>query len=333
MPSYSQTPLTFDGGHLVEGTATAPKWSWHAHIFAQYLYDIGLASGSSQVRGGLNLGLGLPAGLEVALAMPMGWTAGVKHVRAIDPSPRDFHGMGEQGPAIGDLQAALLWSAFDSGKGGLGLLLGAKAGAPTGNHERLMGEGGFSVEPFVALAFQLFGTRLSLNLGYRIRPEHVYHGANGRFEQDDELIWRTGLRIPRKYDVAWSVEAEGTIGMATREGPWPSSKSRPVWIGVGVDFPVSRLYRLGLFTGGTLVGETAPTFSAGLTFAWLPVLPDEDKDGVGGISDECPLLKEDMDGYLDGDGCPDPDNDRDGFPDDEDQCPQSPGSDFSEDGC
>jgi hypothetical protein len=51
------------------------------------------------------------------------------------------------------------------------------------------------------------------------------------------------------------------------------------------------------------------------------------------VADECPLLAEDRDGYEDGDGCPDHDNDGDGFPDDEDQCPDQPAGDFSDDGC
>ena len=85
--------------------------------------------------------------------------------------------------------------------------------------------------------------------------------------------------------------------------------------------------------GFGVVGEAVPTVTAGLTFSWQPVLPDEDKDGIGGSADECPLLKEDKDGFEDTDGCPDLDNDKDSFPDDEDRCPLKAGDDFSEDGC
>jgi len=51
------------------------------------------------------------------------------------------------------------------------------------------------------------------------------------------------------------------------------------------------------------------------------------------VSDRCPLLAEDRDGFEDDDGCPDRDNDRDGFPDDEDRCPLDPADKSSEDGC
>ena len=49
--------------------------------------------------------------------------------------------------------------------------------------------------------------------------------------------------------------------------------------------------------------------------------PDADHDGVRGDADRCPSEPEDLDGYGDGDGCPDPDNDLDGRLDEVDQCP------------
>jgi hypothetical protein len=47
---------------------------------------------------------------------------------------------------------------------------------------------------------------------------------------------------------------------------------------------------------------------------------DNDKDAVADTVDSCPLVAEDRDGFLDGDGCPDPDNDGDGLIDDRDAC-------------
>ena len=49
--------------------------------------------------------------------------------------------------------------------------------------------------------------------------------------------------------------------------------------------------------------------------------PDQDKDGVADEDDRCPLCAEDLDGFDDGDGCPETDNDRDGLADARDQCP------------
>lgn len=50
------------------------------------------------------------------------------------------------------------------------------------------------------------------------------------------------------------------------------------------------------------------------------VLVDRDQDGVADSVDTCPDVAEDLDGFRDVDGCPDPDNDGDGLPDDVDRC-------------
>ncbi|MCP3100814.1 OmpA family protein [Myxococcus sp. K15C18031901] len=54
----------------------------------------------------------------------------------------------------------------------------------------------------------------------------------------------------------------------------------------------------------------------------LPPAPvDTDGDGIIDSEDRCPAEAEDLDGFEDADGCPDPDNDKDGIPDTVDACP------------
>jgi hypothetical protein len=329
----AEPPLTPDAGHVVEGTAVSPAFSWHASVTAGYAYGLGVADRASRARADLAFGLGLPLDLEAAVALPAALTLGARGQDGAAPGMWSLEGMGEDGLAVGDLRAALLWRALDSSRGGLGLLLGIEATALTGENASLMGEGGFTAEPLVSLAAQTLGVRVSLNLAYRIRPEHVALLDGADFEQDDDLVWRAGVRIPVKGGVAWSIEGEGAIGMATDEGLWPSSRSRPVWLGAGVDLPIGRLHRFGLLAGVGIAGRMSPAFSGGARFTFLPVLPDEDKDGVAGGADECPLIPEDTDGYEDADGCPDLDNDGDGFPDDEDRCPLEPARSDAENGC
>lgn len=57
------------------------------------------------------------------------------------------------------------------------------------------------------------------------------------------------------------------------------------------------------------------------------VVGDKDTDGdhIFDSRDQCILEPEDMDGYLDDDGCPDPDNDADQVADLDDFCPNTPG--------
>ncbi|MBW2688001.1 MAG: OmpA family protein [Deltaproteobacteria bacterium] len=60
--------------------------------------------------------------------------------------------------------------------------------------------------------------------------------------------------------------------------------------------------------------------------------PDNDGDGVLDVNDGCPNDAEDIDGFEDEDGCPDPDNDGDGILDVDDQCPNEPGT-IENNGC
>jgi hypothetical protein len=54
--------------------------------------------------------------------------------------------------------------------------------------------------------------------------------------------------------------------------------------------------------------------------------PDKDNDGdtIADGMDKCPNEAEDFDSFQDTDGCPDPDNDGDGILDERDQCPDKP---------
>lgn len=63
---------------------------------------------------------------------------------------------------------------------------------------------------------------------------------------------------------------------------------------------------------------------------------DADRDGIPLGVDRCPDRAEDIDGWVDGDGCPDKDDDQDGIPDDVDRCPRrsgGPSRDPAEHGC
>jgi outer membrane protein OmpA-like peptidoglycan-associated protein len=68
----------------------------------------------------------------------------------------------------------------------------------------------------------------------------------------------------------------------------------------------------------------------------LPRGGDLDGDGLDHHVDDCPEEPEDLDGVLDGDGCPDPDDDADGVPDADDGCPleaETANGYEDEDGC
>lgn len=66
-----------------------------------------------------------------------------------------------------------------------------------------------------------------------------------------------------------------------------------------------------------------PKFAFQFQFGWNGFLAvqDDDRDGIKNDKDRCPADAEDIDGFQDEDGCPDPDNDNDGIPDVKDKCP------------
>ncbi len=83
-------------------------------------------------------------------------------------------------------------------------------------------------------------------------------------------------------------------------------------------------------SGGTAIpltsesSVTTPEYRFVLGARYAPLGRDSDGDGVADRDDLCPDQKEDIDGFEDQDGCPDPDNDRDGIPDTVDRCRDEP---------
>jgi hypothetical protein len=95
--------------------------------------------------------------------------------------------------------------------------------------------------------------------------------------------------------------------------------------GLGVDLTIAPFLDLrpGIRATWTVEEEVALRLTVGLA-VHSPRRFDRDGDGVSDRSDRCPDQPEDLDGFEDGDGCPDPDNDRDGVPDGVDACPVVP---------
>jgi hypothetical protein len=296
------------------------------------MYGPGLAQNASQFRTDFLLGLGLPWKFEIGATFPFAVTTGKSLYQTV--SGETISMFDRTGPSTADIRIHLLWNAKSSENGGLEILFGLFGFLPTGSNNKLSGEGSASMEALFSLTASLLSTRISFNIAYKIRNSHFAKLKNGDlFEQDDDLIWRIAVRIPKQNDVAWSIEARGAIGVATDEGFWPERHSRPVWIGGGIDFPFVKIHRFGFFGDAAITGAVGPSVILGFRFTGAVKIPDEDKDGIISIRDECPMLKEDLDGFMDYDGCPDLDDDHDGFPDIEDKCPLIPASDFSDDGC
>jgi hypothetical protein len=88
------------------------------------------------------------------------------------------------------------------------------------------------------------------------------------------------------------------------------------------------------WTGEAPLGTPRVRFELGIRYA--PEGRDTDADGVIDRDDSCADALEDVDGFQDRDGCPDPDNDGDRIPDAKDRCrdqPETVDGFADEDGC
>jgi outer membrane protein OmpA-like peptidoglycan-associated protein len=93
-------------------------------------------------------------------------------------------------------------------------------------------------------------------------------------------------------------------------------------------------YATGALGTGIIAGVGSPDLRVAAVLGWRGAECgpfDSDGDGIMDGQDACPDVPEDMDGYLDNDGCPD-DNDGDGVPDEQDACPSVAGA-AELDGC
>ena len=132
--------------------------------------------------------------------------------------------------------------------------------------------------------------------------------------QDTDGMFHGGLGLKYRVGDRWGVRLDG------RALTPPSTANS----GVTVDFEVL----LGLYTTlGKSEKKAEPA----------PEQPkDSDGDGIYDDADKCPDQKEDVDQYVDDDGCPDLDNDGDGIPDEKDECPndaETANGVDDEDGC
>jgi outer membrane protein OmpA-like peptidoglycan-associated protein len=182
--------------------------------------------------------------------------------------------------------------------------------------------------------------RWAFNLGYRLvlaeGPTFQIPGG-AAFEYDDSLTFGLGASVNLvrdRLDLVAELYGNTTIGSFF---DW-SAGGVPMEVSTGLKIFVERNSYLYL---GAATGAFGPGYSAAAVrvfAAWIfePSIGDRDGDGIKDDVDQCPDDPEDLDDYMDTDGCPDPDNDRDQILDVDDECPFIPedrDGDEDEDGC
>ena len=194
---------------------------------------------------------------------------------------------------------------------------------PTGNDLAFRGDGGVTVQPELLFAAHVGRVAFLLDGGYRYRSHHPAAIAWG-----DEITLGGGVTVglTDALDLRVEVTAEKEVNEAIP----------------GADFPVEALGGLSyaasdaveLFAGASRgitdgIGEPNVRIIGGVRYRHHAEphegFGDRDGDGVRDKDDRCPDEAEDIDGFEDQDGCPDPDNDHDGIPDEDDECPELAG--------
>ncbi len=224
------------------------------------------------------------------------------------------------GTGIGDLRFVARGLLFgpDEGASGAAMALYVDAAFPTGGEEDFRSEG-FRIEP--GIAFDLvFGSRVraGANLGYLIRPET----DAGNLEVDDALTWAVASDIVvgevGRFHIVPEINGQTVVANVDDRD---SAESPIELLAGGKHFFDAGPFLEGGFGVGLRNGFGTPDFRTFLGLGWHnEPNGDPDGDGLIGADDNCPDRPEDVDGFEDGDGCPDPDNDFDGIADGDDAC-------------
>jgi hypothetical protein len=179
-----------------------------------------------------------------------------------------------------------------------------------------LGEQSFTFVPEVAVSRTFDGLKLATNVGVRLRGAPTQIGdtdIGNELTCRAAVAWRIGSSSP--------VELAASVSGATRLAePFAEPSESPLEVLTGISWQPAPFVKLtGGIGAGLVGGYGVPDARAfvGLQFSSR----DVDGDGLDDTTDRCPQQAEDVDGHVDGDGCPDADNDGDGVDDAGDGCP------------
>jgi len=162
--------------------------------------------------------------------------------------------------------------------------------------------------------------RLSTDLGYAFRNDITLPAGA---EIGDALTFGVGAIWELLDDrLALIAEMFGRTGFGGRQ-------QTPIEMLGGAKYHHEKGFTVGFGAGGGVNrGIGAPDYRLLGTIGYaMPeeatprLTRDRDEDGLSDADDRCPKDAEDLDGFEDDDGCPDPDNDGDGIPDADDGAP------------
>jgi OmpA-OmpF porin, OOP family len=236
------------------------------------------------------------------------------------------------GGGLGDLRVEGKILAVGPGLGqGFSLSVAPGLTLPTGNDGKYQGDKTLTGRLRAIAEFRAETVRAAAMVGGLFRDESRVFGA----VVGPQLLYGVGGEVKVHRDVGLIAEIFGRSGLSDFGELYEDANPAEADLGMRVALPRAVSLTLGGGLGFNR-GIGSPRFRGFLLATWAPDLRDADGDGVSDSADRCAGQAEDLDGYRDGDGCPDPDNDLDNVPDAQDRCPTDPediDQHQDEDGC
>ena len=179
------------------------------------------------------------------------------------------------------------------------------------------GERNVTIRPRLAAEFVLGDIRAVTNVGFigRVKSSQFFSTEVGQqftYGVGGEYAFWHGMGMT----ISALAEFVGRNGLSAELDANPIEADAGFRLGFGWGLEVTAGAGAGIIKA---VGS--PLWRTFVAVRWSPNRKDADGDGVPDYRDKCPNQAEDMDGFQDSDGCPDPDNDKDGIPDLRDKCP------------
>jgi outer membrane protein OmpA-like peptidoglycan-associated protein len=190
---------------------------------------------------------------------------------------------------------------------------------------------------------QTSGPTLGFRVRYRFTDRWAVEGAAGGF--GEPMDPRLELHYFLNPDIGANLQPflAGGWGAFVLEGHpndlWDAGVGLNAQLTPVLDWRTDLRYRVlhvNMETEGGFFGTTGVELHTPRVKPPPPPPPDTDGDGFIDSADMCPIEAEDLDAYVDTDGCPDPDNDTDGVLDSFDACPmvaEDPDTFQDQDGC
>jgi outer membrane protein OmpA-like peptidoglycan-associated protein len=282
----------------------------------------------------LQVGIGLSPYFSLTIDAPV-----VLWQQGFDPASADNPNLNPElvASGISDIRVTPKIAMIDLDKYPIGVAIMSELDIPMNNGGSFLSEEEFSAMPMMAVEVadksvrnREYVFRAAGNVGFRVREV-------ARFRDlviHNEFRWGGAMAIHPAEPIEFGVELDGAVG-----GPRPAH--RPTELRPFFKVIADNLVVLTTGAGfGLNPGLGSPDYRVfmGATIApeFDPASLDRDKDGIANKFDICIADPEDLDNYLDDDGCPEPDNDKDGVLDSEDRCPNDPEDDDGyrdHDGC